>query len=78
MNNLVKILLDKNRWRNPALYLALLAYLPAALALFQIQLAPEGWQLIENAVKAILDILVFLGILMNPTTSGITDKGDDE
>ena len=78
MDKLLQVLLDKKRWRNPALYLALIGYIPSMLALFHVQIAPEGWQLIENTLKLIIEILVFFGILMNPATKGFTDEQKEE
>lgn len=73
MAQILAILTDKDRWRNPALYLSLLASVPAILAMFHVQVAPEQWSAIENVVKAIITLLIELGILMNPKTQGYGD-----
>jgi uncharacterized membrane protein len=57
---------DKNRWRNPAMYTSLLSALFLVLKLFGIEILPEMQVHVENAVNAILGLLVFAGILINP------------
>lgn len=73
MSQILTILKDKNRWRNPALYLSLLAALPAILAMFQIEVAPEQWSAVEEVVKSVVSLLIVLGVLMDPRTKGFGD-----
>lgn len=65
---------NKDRWKNKSMYVSLLAAVPALLSLFHIQVLPDEWQAIEYVVKGVLDALVVLGILMDPTSEGYADN----
>lgn len=72
--NLLQILSDARRWKNPATYLSILATLPAIFALFHVSFLDTQWSTVETIVKAVLSLLVELGVLMNPTNPGFSDK----
>lgn len=75
--NLLQVLSDPRRWKNPATYYAFLSTLPAVIALFHVDFLGNNWNTIETFGKAVITLLIELGILMNPTTKGFTDKEGD-
>lgn len=64
----------KNRLKNYGLWVSVAAFIPMVLEAFGLKVLPENYQ---ELVKALFGILVFLGIINNPTTE---NKGfsDDE
>lgn len=67
MQKILSVLTNKERWTSRSTYLFLLAYLSLAFSAFQVHITSEQYHVLENAIKTILDILVFLGILHDST-----------
>lgn len=67
---------DWNRFNNYGLWVALLSLIPIVLNMYGINVVPEVYQPIINAI---LSVFVTLGILNNPTTQSkwfLDDKKD--
>ncbi|MBU3213514.1 phage holin [Clostridium estertheticum] len=62
---------DKSRFKNYSLWVAIIALVPLVLSGFGVAIVPATYTAVTNSVLA---ILVAMGILSNPLTSGITDK----
>ncbi|CUQ08907.1 phage holin [Clostridium baratii] len=68
--------IDMSRFKNYGLWVAIAALIPMVLKGFNIDILPDNYQEVINAVLA---ILVMLGIISNPTTDNkgfIDDKTD--
>lgn len=59
-------MIDASRFKNYGLWVSIAALIPMVLQGFGINILPDNYQEIVNAV---LSILVMAGILSNPTTS---------
>ncbi|WP_057905006.1 phage holin [Loigolactobacillus bifermentans] len=70
----------KARVKNKTFWVALV---PAVLLLLQVIAVPFGYKLdivilskqLLGIINAVFGVLVILGIIADPTTTGITDKG---
>ncbi|MBX4271465.1 phage holin [Clostridium estertheticum] len=60
-----------SRFKNYSLWVSIIALVPLVLSGFGIAIVPATYTAITNSVLA---ILVTLGILSNPLTTGVTDK----
>lgn len=65
----------KNRTWLAALLATVTAFLFDMLNLFGVTL-PVGEEAVLNAVSALLTLLAALGVIMDPTTPGMTDSPD--
>lgn len=68
--------IDTSRFKNYGLWVSIAALIPMVLKGFNIDILPDNYQEVINAVLA---ILVMLGIISNPTTDNkgfIDDKTD--
>ncbi|KRQ86070.1 Bacteriophage holin [Caloramator mitchellensis] len=61
----------KARLRNKAFWLSFSALVVLIAKTFKLFEVPEDW---ETTVNTALSLLVAMGVLMDPTTPGITDK----
>lgn len=62
---------DMSRFKNYSLWVSIIALVPLVFSGFGVTIVPSDYTAITNAV---LGILVTMGILTNPLTSGVTDK----
>ena len=62
---------DLSRFKNYSLWVAVIALIPMILSGFGVVLVPATYTAVTNSI---LGILVLLGIISNPLTSGVTDK----
>lgn len=70
----------KSRIKNKTFWVALV---PAVLLLLQVIAVPFGYKFdiailskqLLDIINAAFGVLVILGVVMDPTTTGITDKG---
>ncbi|OPF52537.1 holin [Clostridium baratii] len=68
--------IDMSRFKNYGLWVAIAALIPMVLKGFNIDILPDNYQ---EVINAILAILVMLGIISNPTTDNkgfVDDKTD--
>lgn len=68
--------IDTSRFKNYGLWVSIAALIPMVLKGFNIDILPDNYQEVINAVLA---ILVMLGIISNPTTDNkgfVDDKID--
>lgn len=63
----------KSRLRNKAFLVALASALVMLIQQLGFNFIPENWQDVFNAV---LTVLMSLGIVIDPSTQGISDKGE--
>lgn len=67
---------DWSRFKNYGLWVSIIALIPLVLHAFGINVIPEEYQAITNAI---LTILVGLGVVSNPTTASkwfVDDKAE--
>lgn len=67
-----------NRWKNYGLWVSIAAFIPLLLQGFGLNLLPENYDIIVNAL---LGILVTAGIISNPTADSkgyLDDKSSNE
>ena len=69
--------IDMSRFKNYGLWVAIAALIPMVLKGFNIDILPDNYQ---EVINAILAILVMLGIVNNPTTEnkGFVDDKTNE
>lgn len=70
-----------NRWKNAGMWVSLVALVPLVLEFFGVKVLPEQLAAGEEAVKAVIALLVAMGILNNPTTDSkgfMDDKPREE
>lgn len=65
--------MDKSRFKNYGLWVSVAAFIPMLLEAMGINILPENYQ---EIVKALLGVLVLLGLINNPTTEQKWFKDD--
>ncbi len=58
--------MDKTRWKNYGLWLAVASFIPLVLQGFGLDILPSNY---TEIINSLLSILVMAGIISNPTTS---------
>lgn len=65
---------NKNRWRNKAMWVVLVTHVLAVLEMTGLaDVVPASLDDIKAVLFAVIEVLTILGILMDPTTPGVSD-----
>lgn len=60
--------MKNNRFRNAGLWISVVSFIPIVFESFGVNVLPDTWGAVKEALLALISLLVVLGILSNPTT----------